>query len=183
LRDKLKIIEHAEDTEAMANSISDTGGVYLVPAFTGLGAPYWDPEARGTIVGLTRNSNREDIVRAALESVAYQTRDLLGAMLVDYKSGLDTLRVDGGMTANNWLLQFISDMLDSTIERPDCIDTTALGAAYLAGLQLGVYQSLDEIQELWRMNKRFQPNMTKYQREYLYQGWKRSVQSMIKNKI
>ncbi len=183
LRDTLKIIERAEDTEAIANKIPDTDGVYLVPAFTGLGAPYWEPEARAAILGLTRNSNRDHIVRAALECVAYQTRDLLGSMLVDYKVGFETLRVDGGMTTNNWLLQFLSDMLDSNIERPHCIETTALGAAYLAGLQVGIYQTLEEITNMWKMHKRFQPLMSKYQREYLYQGWKQAVQCVIKNKI
>ncbi|TAK75443.1 MAG: glycerol kinase [Gammaproteobacteria bacterium] len=176
LRDTLKIIETAAETESLAASTPDTGGVYLVPAFTGLGAPYWDAQARGALFGLTRNSNRAHIVRAALESVGYQTRDLLEAMANDYPSRLDKLRVDGGMTANNWLLQFLSDMLQLEVQRPVCIETSALGAAYLAGLQIGMYQSLDEIFKLWKMKSSFSPQMPLEQREQLYKGWKKAIQ-------
>lgn len=175
LRDKLKIITDAAETETLAKSIPDTEGVYLVPAFTGLGAPYWDPEARGAIIGLTQNIGREHIVRAALESVGYQTRDLLEAMITDCESGIQSLRVDGGMVANEWLLQFLSDMLNVDVHRPKCIETTALGVAYLAGLQVGIYQSLDEIAQLWQMSASFTPHMSRKQRDELYMGWKNAV--------
>ena len=179
LRDTLKIIHTAAETEALSESITDTGGVYLIPAFTGLGAPYWDPRARGAIHGLTRNSQREHIVRAALESVAYQTRDLLGAMQSDMSSNIDILRVDGGMAANNWLMKFIADISGSEVQRPTCIETTALGAAYLAGLQIGMFQSLDEISQQWQMNATFTPHMSNVQRESLYQGWKQAVARIL----
>ncbi|RDI43816.1 glycerol kinase GlpK [Aquicella lusitana] len=179
MRDVLKIISHATETEELAKRITDTGGVYLIPAFTGLGAPYWDPAARGALLGLTRSSGREHIARAALESVGYQTRDLLTAMQNDSGSTLETLRVDGGMAANNWLLQFLSDMLSLEIERPVCVETSALGAAYLAGLQIGLYPSLDEIARLWRSNARYYPQMAELKRETLYQGWQQAAQRVI----
>lgn len=179
LRDTLRLIDTADETEALASRVVDTDGIYLVPAFTGLGAPYWDPEARGALLGLTRNSSIEHIVRAALENVAYQTRDLLDAMISDTKATLETLRVDGGMAANNWLLQFLSDILNLEVQRPTCIETSALGAAYLAGLQVGIYQSLDEISQLWQMNASFTPVMPMTQREMLYQGWKKAVQRVM----
>lgn len=179
MRDVLKIISHATETEELAKRITDTGGVYLIPAFTGLGAPYWDPAARGALLGLTRSSGREHIARAALESVGYQTRDLLTAMQNDSGSALETLRVDGGMAANNWLLQFLSDMLSLEIERPVCVETSALGAAYLAGLQIGLYPSLDEIARLWRSNARYYPQMAELKRETLYQGWQQAAQRII----
>lgn len=175
LRDTLKLIRTAAETEMHARSIDDTNGVYLVPAFTGLGAPYWDPEARGILTGLTRGSTAAHIARAALEAVAYQTRDLLDAMAKDYQKPIETLRVDGGMAANNWLLQFLSDMAGVEVQRPACIETSALGAAYLAGLQVGVYSSLDEISDLWEMNADFRPEMDNEQRERLYDGWKHAV--------
>lgn len=179
LRDKLKIINSAAETETIAKNISDTEGVYLVPAFTGLGAPYWDPEARGAILGLTQNSSTAHIVRAALESVGYQSRDLLEAMMADYQSGIMSLRVDGGMAANAWLLQFISDILNVEVHRPLCIETTALGVAYLAGLQVGIYQSLDEIAQLWQMSARFTSDMSQMQRDMLYAGWKEAVNRVL----
>lgn len=175
LRDKLKLIESASETELLANSVTDTGGVYLIPAFTGLGAPYWDPDARGGLLGLTRNSSIEHIVRATLESVAYQTRDLLEAMINDSRTTIQKLRVDGGMVANNWLMQFLADILDLEVQRPACIEISALGAAYLAGLQIGMYQSLQEISQLWQMNQHFFPQMASKKREHLYQGWRRAV--------
>jgi glycerol kinase len=175
LRDTLKIIDTAEETETLAKSVPNTGGVYFVPAFTGLGAPYWNPEARGAILGLTRVSGREQIVRAGLESVAYQTRDLLEAMAGDHILALKTLRVDGGMAVNNWFLQFLSDILNLEVQRPACIETSALGAAYLAGLQVGIYQSLDEITQMWQADARFSPEMLANQRAQFYAGWKSSV--------
>ena len=155
LRDCLKIINTAAETESLAASVSNTGGVYIVPGFTGLGAPYWDPDARGAILGLTRNSSIAEIVRAALEAVCYQTRDLLTAMHNDSDALLEVMRVDGGMVSNKWLLQFLSDTLKMKVERPACSETTALGVAFLAGLQVGIYQSLDEITQLWQANAQF----------------------------
>lgn len=176
LRDTLKFIHTAAESENLAKQVADTGGVYLVPAFTGLGAPYWDPEARGAILGLTQASEKEHIVRAGLESVVYQTRDLLEAIMSDPITAPKTLRVDGGMAANHWFLQFLSDILALEVQRPACIETTALGVAYLAGLQVGVYDSLDEISQLWRMDSCFLPKMAADKREKLYAGWKRSVE-------
>ncbi|MGH8457535.1 MAG: glycerol kinase GlpK, partial [Stenotrophobium sp.] len=158
LRDAMRLIKGAGDTEAIARSIADTQGVYLVPAFTGLGAPYWDPEARGAIFGLTRDSGFAHIVRAALESVCYQTRDLLTAMAQDALPPTE-LRVDGGMVVNNWLTQFLSDILQIPVVRPQTVETTALGAAFLAGLHCGVYASLDDIAKLWQSERRFAPEM------------------------
>lgn len=175
LRDKLKLIKTAAESEGMAERIKDTGGVYLVPAFTGLGAPYWKPDARGMITGLTPSTGIEHIVRAALEAVSYQTSDLLKAMVKDSHTELKTLRIDGGMAANNWLLQFIADMLNLEIQRPAHIETTALGAAFLAGLQVGLYKSLDDIAELWQVDRNFLPKMSKEERLRLYQGWKNAI--------
>jgi glycerol kinase len=179
LRDTLQLIDTAAETETLAKKVIGTEGVYLVPAFTGLGAPYWDPEARGALLGLTRNSSKEHIVRAALESVAYQSQDLLTAMAADSKSSLHKLRVDGGMVANNWLVSFIADILQLEVQRPMCTETSALGAAYLAGLQIGMYQSLDEISDMWQMQSAFTPNMSIPQRDDLYQGWKKAVARVI----
>ncbi len=174
LRDGLGIIKDAVETEALAASVPDTGGVYMVPAFTGLGAPYWDADARGALVGLTRGSDASRIVRAALESVCYQTRDLLDAMAED-GAAMATLRVDGGMAANDWMLQFLADVIGAPVERPAIIETTALGAAYLAGLGIGLYDSLDEIAERWRPDSRFAPVMREPDRERLYAGWRTAV--------
>jgi len=178
LRDNLKIIKNATDTEILAKELDDNGGVYLVPAFTGLGAPYWKPEARGMITGLTRNSNTSHIARAGLEAVAYQTLDLLEAMQNDSNTKLEVLRVDGGMVANNWLLQFISDILELRLERPSCIETSALGAAFLAGLHVGIYSSLDEIAKLWHSNATFNPAQNKNLREKNYAGWKQALKQL-----
>lgn len=179
LRDKLQLIQTAAETESLAKQINSTDGVYLIPAFTGLGAPYWDPEARAALFGLTRNSGKEHIVRAALESVAYQTKDLLNAMLADSQQPFKALRVDGGMVANSWLLQFLADMLDLEIQRPNCIETSALGVAFLAGLQAGIYQSLDEISVLWQKQFQFKPQISSAKREALYTGWQRAVKSVL----
>jgi glycerol kinase len=179
LRDKLKIISSAAETETLAQTIDDTGGVYLVPAFTGLGAPYWQSDARGALMGLTSNSGVEHIARAALESVAYQTRDLLNAMQSDSNIKFETLRVDGGMVANHWLLQFLANILNVEVQRPQCIETSALGAAFLAGLQVGIYQSLEEISQLWEMNARFVPQMSHDKRDQLYSGWNEAVARVL----
>ncbi|WP_373095282.1 glycerol kinase GlpK [Zhongshania sp.] len=174
LRDGLHLIGSAAETQPLAESVASSNGVYMVPAFTGLGAPYWDPDARGAILGLTRDTGIAHIARAALESVCYQTRDLLEAMRGD---GADfaTLRVDGGMVANNWVVQRLADMLDCRCERPMVSETTALGAAYLAGLQLGVYESLDEIAQLWQCEAGFDPAMNEVDRARRYTGWKNAI--------
>ena len=172
LRDGLKIIDQAADSEAHARRIADTGGVYLVPAFTGLGAPHWDPAARGAILGLTRDSGISEITRAALESVCYQTRDLMAAMAEDGTAKPSALRVDGGMAGNDWLLQFLADILDLPVERTAKVETTALGVAYLAGLQAGFYRSIDEISEHWTLERLFQPSLDAEERDRLYAGWR-----------
>jgi len=175
LRDGLKIISSAKETEALAKSVDNTGGVYLVPAFTGLGAPYWDPEARGSITGLTRDTSVAHIVRATLEAQAYQTQDLMTAMADDTEQLPSTLRVDGGMVANNWVCQFLSDMTGLKVDRPKIIETTALGAAYLAGLQIGFFENLDDISKNWGLDKCFEPAMSQGMRDDLYQGWKKAI--------
>ncbi len=179
LRDTLKIIQTSAETEELAKSIKHTEGVYLVPAFTGLGAPYWDANARGAIFGLTRNSGRAHIARAALEAVCYQTYDLLQAMLKDGVKELKTLRVDGGMTANNWLLQFLADILNVTVQRSRCLETSALGVAYLAGLNAGIFQSLDDISKLWQCNANYTPTMLPAQQESFYQGWLNAMKRIL----
>ena len=175
LRDAMHLIKGAGETEAIARSIEDTQGVYLVPAFTGLGAPYWDPQARGAVLGLTRDSGIAHIVRAALESVCYQTRDLLNAMSQDSINPTE-LRVDGGMVINNWMTQFLADMLRIPVVRPQTVETTALGAAFLAGLHVGVYKSLDEIGKLWQSDARFKPTMKVGKADALYAGWREAVE-------
>ena len=176
LRDELKIIQHAAETEPLARSVSDTGGVYLVPAFVGLGAPYWDPYARGTIVGITRGTGRAHLARAALESIAYQTRDVLGAMEADSGLTLSALRVDGGAVVNDFLMQFQADVLGVPVDRPVVNETTALGAAYLAGLAVGFWKSREEIEQFWQRDRRFEPAMPEDVRERLYAGWRRAVE-------
>jgi glycerol kinase len=176
LRDSLKIINSASETEALATSITDSGGVYVVPAFVGLGAPYWAQYARGAILGLTRGSGRAEIVRATLESVAYQSRDLLEAMVADSGDELKELRVDGGMVANNFLMQFQADVLGVPVVRPVVAETTALGAAYLAGLAVGYWKDLDEVQQNWALDRKFTPAMDEGQRAKLYKGWKKAVE-------
>lgn len=176
LRDGIKLISHARDTEALAAQTGDACGVYLVPAFTGLGAPYWDPKARGAIFGLTRDTGIKEIVTAGLQSVCYQTRDLLEAMCQDGATAPSALRVDGGMVENNWLMQFLADILGVPVERPEVTETTALGVAYLAGLHLGLYADLEQIARLWHRQKRFSPRMADGHREKLYAGWLDAVQ-------
>ena len=179
LRDGLHLFGSVKDTQSLAQSINSTRGVYLVPAFTGLGAPYWDPLARGAIFGLTRDTSIADIVRAALEAVCYQTFDLLDAMTQDFKGAMHTLRVDGGMIANDWLLQFLADILSVPVERPQCVETSALGAAYLAGLGVGVYQSLDEIADNWHVDLSCYPTMESTQRDDLLAGWRLAIKRVI----
>lgn len=175
LRDEVKLIEKAGETEAIATSIPDTGGVYVVPAFVGLGSPYWDQWARGTIVGLTRGSGRAQIIRATVESMGYQTRDVLEAMIADSGIKLQVLKVDGGAVGNNFLMQFQSDILGVPVERPVVTETTALGAAYLAGLAVGFWKNQDEIAAKWQCDRLFEPAMPEPKRESLYRGWKKAV--------
>ena len=174
LRDALGLIVHARETEALAKQVADAGGVYLVPAFTGLGAPYWDPDARGALIGLTRESGRAHLVHATLASVSYQTRDLLEAM-VDDGMGFTSLRVDGGMVVNNWLMQHLADILNVTVERPLVTETTALGAACLAGLQVGWFDNLSDTSRFWHREASWQPSMAEDRREILYAGWQAAV--------
>ena len=181
LRDGLGLIDQAGDSEGLAESVDTTGGVYLVPAFVGLGAPYWDADARGALIGLTRDTGAAEIARAALESVAYQTRDLMLAMAADQpqSAGAPALRVDGGLTANNWAMQFLADILDAPVERPAVMETTALGAAYLAGLGVGIHNGLDAISGNWRCAARWQPGMAADRRQALYQGWQDAVSRVL----
>jgi len=174
LRDGLGIIQHAAETESLAAGLDGNGGVYLVPAFTGLGAPHWDPAARGAVIGLTRGSGRAHLARAALESVAYQTFDLVEAMAQD---GLapENLRVDGGMVGNDWMVQFLSDILGQSVDRPAMRETTALGAAYLAGLKAGLYPSLDDVERQWGLERRFEPSMNADRRQRHIEGWRDAV--------
>ena len=175
LRDELRIISSAAQSARLAASIPDNGGVYLVPAFVGLGAPYWDMYARGAVLGLTRGTGRAHLVRAALEAICYQVRDVLEAMGGEAGVSLPALRVDGGAAANNFLLQFQSDLLGVPVERPRITETTALGAAYLAGLAVGCWQDRSEIARRWRLGRRFRPQMAPAAREALYAGWQRAV--------
>ena len=175
LRDGLGIIRTASEVEALAVSVPDNGGVYIVPAFTGLGAPHWDMHARGTIVGLTRGSTKAHIARAALESTAYQTRDVLDAMASDTGLEISSLRVDGGGTVNDFLMQFQSDMLDFPIERSESQETTALGSAYLAGLAVGFWKDQGEISSLWRAGTKYLPSMEEQSRKSLQETWSRAV--------
>ena len=180
LRDGLKLISHASESSDYASKVGADNPVYLVPAFTGLGAPHWDPHARGAILGLTRDTGIGEIVTAGLQSVCYQTKDLIRAIQNDGAS-LQALRVDGGMVVNDWVMQFLADILNVPVDRPRVTETTALGAAYLAGLQTGVYQGLDEIAQLWEREYRFAPAMKPALRETLYAGWLDSVERVCNN--
>ena len=179
LRDGLKMIRNAAEVETLAAQVNSTDGVYIVPAFAGLGAPYWNQHARGTIVGLTRGSTNCHIARAAIESIAYQTMDVLKAMEADSGISIKELRVDGGATANNLLMQFQSDILQTMVIRPTTIETTALGAAYLAGLAVGYWSGEEEIQELWQKDRVFQPAMDVQERDQLAEGWSRAINAAI----
>lgn len=176
LRDELGIIGSAAESEALATSVDSSDGVYMVPAFVGLGAPYWDQYARGAIVGLTRGSGKAQIARATLESIAYQSRDVVAAMSADSGLALEALRVDGGAVANNFLMQFQADILGVPVERPRVTETTALGAAYLAGLATGIWESQDEIAAQWQLERRFEPQMSADQSDALYAGWQAAVE-------
>lgn len=175
LRDELKLIRSASETERYASSVPDTNGVYFVPAFVGLGAPYWDPHARGTITGITRGAGRNHVIRATLEAIAYQTSDVLLAMEEDSLTPLRVLRVDGGASANDFLMQFQADVIQAEVQRPHIIETTALGAAYLAGLSVGFWEDLDDVRRHWQLEKYFQPQISNEQKETLLAGWRRAI--------
>ena len=179
LRDELKIIRTSAEIEELAARVKDTGGVYLIPAFAGLGAPHWNQYARGTIFGLTRGSNNAHIAKAALDSIAYQTYDVLKSMEADSGIHIKELRVDGGATVNNQLMQFQSDILNTKVVRPKITETTALGAAYLAGLAVGYWKNVGEIQEQWQVDKEFSPEMDDTSRNELVNGWQRAVKASI----
>ena len=176
LRDEMKFVTHVSESEKIAESIADTGGVYLVPAFTGLGAPWWDMYSRGTLVGMTRGTGRAQIVRAALEAIAYQTCDLLHAMETDSGIHPECLQVDGGASANGFLMQFEADIMNLPVVRPAVLETTALGAALMAGLAVGVYSSEEELKSLWQKDLIFEPSMSAERREELLHGWHRAVE-------
>ena len=176
LRDGLGILRSAAESETLARSVADTGGVYFVPAFVGLGAPYWDMYARGAIVGLTRGTTAAHLTRAALEAIAYQSRDVLDAMTADAGVAADELRVDGGAAANDLLCQFQADILDVAVLRPRVIETTSLGAAYLAGLGVGLWRTLDEVGRRWAVERRFEPTLPAAERAERYAGWRRAVE-------
>ena len=175
LRDGIRLVDSAPDSEWVAKKVKDTAGVYVVPAFVGLGAPYWDMNARGTIIGITRGTTKAHIVRATLDSLAYQTRDVLGAMEADSGITLAALKVDGGAVANNLLMQFQADLLGVPVDRPQIIETTALGAAYLAGLAVGVWTSIEELKISWKLDVRFEPSMARDEADKLYKGWRKAV--------
>ena len=179
LRDELKLIHEASDSEYFASKVSDSGGVYVVPAFTGLGAPYWNQYARGMITGVTRGFSRAHLVRATLESIAYQTSDICKAMENDAGVPLTRLKVDGGASANDFLMQFQSDMLGSEVVRPKCIETTAMGAAYLAGLAVKFWESLDDVRASWETETVFRPEMDETHRDGLLKGWQKAVKTAL----
>lgn len=175
LRDEMHLIDSVADSEYMAKKVNDTNGCYVVPAFTGLGAPHWDPYARGTIVGITRGVNRYHIIRATLESIVYQVNEVLGAMEADSGIELTSLRVDGGASANNFLMQAQADITGSPVKRPKCIETTAMGAAYLAGLAVGYWTSLEEIKQNWAVDQIFEPSISEEERQKKIKGWNKAV--------
>ncbi|MGP1575381.1 glycerol kinase GlpK [Selenomonas sp.] len=175
LRDGLRLVDSAPDSEWVAKKVEDAGGVYMVPAFVGLGAPYWDMNARGMIIGITRGTTKSHIVRATLDSLAYQTRDVLGAMEADSGNRLAALKVDGGAVANNLLMQFQADLLGVPVDRPQITETTALGAAYLAGLATGVWSSKEDLKKSWQLDTRFTPSLDQQESDKLYKGWKKAV--------
>ena len=175
LRDELKVIESAPDSEYMATKVPDTNGCYVVPAFTGLGAPYWDAYARGAVMGLTRGVNKYHLIRATLDSIAYQTNDVLSSMEADAGIRLASLKVDGGASANNYLMQTQADISNAPVYRPRCVETTATGAAYLAGLAVGYWKNTDEIRKNWQVDRCFQPQIPREQRDGMLAGWKKAV--------
>lgn len=175
LRDEINILEKSSDSEAMAMAVEDSCGLIVVPAFVGLGAPYWDPYARGAVMGITRGTNKNHLVRATLESLAYQTRDLIDAMTDDLGTRITSLKVDGGACSNNFLMQFQSDILNCTVKRPVCVETTSLGAAYLAGLAVGYWENKEDVVHNWQTDRIFEPSMEDEKREELLKGWKKAV--------
>ena len=179
LRDGIRIIKDARECDILAEQVKDTGGVYVVPAFTGLCAPYWDSYARGTIIGITRGTSREHICRATEESIAYQSKDIIDAMIADSGKELSSLRVDGGATKSDFLMQFQADMLGIPVERPRVTEMAALGAAYLAGLGVGYWDSISDLEKHWKLDKRYEPKMEPEKREELYSGWKRAVERSL----
>jgi glycerol kinase len=179
LRDGLGLFGNASDTEGIATSVKDNGGVYFVPAFTGLGAPYWQPEARGAITGLSRGSSGAHIVRASLEAQGYQTRDLIEAFMADGGFNPTVIRADGGLVANHFVCQFLADMSGIPVEIPVVAETTALGVAYMAGLQCGIYEGLDDISAQWKPSRRYEPAMAELARDDLYAGWKKTIQTLL----
>jgi glycerol kinase len=179
LRDALRMLEHSSDSQTCAESVASSEGVYLVPAFVGLGAPYWRSDVRGAMFGLSRGTRKEHVVRAALESMAYQSRDVLAAMEADAGIPLKELRADGGAIANDFMAQFQSDMLGVPVLRPRVTETTALGAAYLAGLAVGFWESRTQIAQLWQMDRCFRPIMDEPTREHLYRGWQHAVNATM----
>ncbi len=179
LRDSMRMIRTAAQSQEYAEAVEDTAGMYIVPVFTGMGAPYWNQYARGTVVGLTRGCTKEHFIRATLESIAYQTADVIRAMEQDSGIPLKGLKVDGGASANDFLMQFQADIIGGEVRRPECIETTALGAAYLAGLATGYWKSREEILENWQIGRVFRPNMEEEKREELLKGWKRAVKCAL----
>ncbi len=179
LRDQLGLLHTASESEAIARSVTSTENVYLIPAFNGLGAPYWRPDVKAALVGLLQSTTKAHIVRAGLEAIAYQSRDLIEAFQRDFAAPITDLQVDGGMVANTWLLQFLADILNLKICRPRCIETTAMGAAFFAGLQLGWYQSLDEIATLWQADATFISQMTEEARTHLYANWQKAIKQLL----
>ena len=179
LRDGMRMIQNAPQSRKYAEAVSDTDGVYVVPAFTGLGAPYWNPYARGTIVGVTRGCEKEHFIRATLESIAYQSSEVIAAMEEDSGVRMTSLRVDGGASANDFLMQFQADISGASVIRPECVETTALGAAYLAGLAVGYWKNRDEIRENWKKEREFVPGMDAGKRERLLRGWKKAVRCAL----
>jgi glycerol kinase len=178
LRDELRAIDSAADSEYFATRVDDTNGAYVVPAFTGLGAPYWDPYARGAIVGLTRGTNKYHVIRATLESLAFQSNDVLHAMEFDSTVRLCSLKVDGGACRNNFLMQFQADVIDAPVRRPVCVETTAMGASYLAGLATGFWKSQDDVIDNWQLDRAFCPRMSRERRQRELDGWSQAVRSV-----
>ena len=179
LRDGLRLINDAKETEAYAKRVTSSDGVYVVPAFVGLGTPYWDSDVRGAVFGLTRGTEKEHFIRATLESLAYQTRDVLTAMEQDSGIEMSALRVDGGAVKNDFLMQFQGDIINAPVERPEINETTALGAAYLAGLAVGFFKDKEQIAAHWKMDRRFEPEMDETESDALYDGWKKAVQATM----
>lgn len=179
LRDGLRMFQDSSLSETYAEKVDSTDGVYVVPAFVGLGTPYWDSDVRGSVFGLTRGTTKEHFIRATLESLAYQTKDVLDAMEADSNIQLKTLRVDGGAVKNNFLMQFQGDLLNVPVERPEINETTALGAAYLAGIAVGFWKDRSEIANQWNLDKRFEPELEEEKRNELYTGWQKAVKAAM----